>query len=254
MCSELFLVPFFTGLLLAIVLPLLGCYLRLRDEWLAALAYAHVAAGGALAALVAGMPPVAGGMLAAGLAGAGKRIAAARLSGGASYALLMLGGWSVAVLLAANQPLAERLGQALFDGQLYFADGAQLALVAGASLLTLLLLRAWSGRLLLARLYPDLFRLRGLSLWPVQLGFDLLAALFLALATMSLGVMAVFALLFVPPWLAFRRARSWRHGLLRAVGGGVLAYASAFALALFLDQPFGPVLAMLLVLLGIVFA
>jgi zinc/manganese transport system permease protein len=254
MWSDLFLVPFFTGLMLAIVLPLLGGYLRLRDEWLAALAYAHVAAGGALAAMVAGMPPVAGGMLAAGLAGAGKRIAAARLSGGASYALLMLGGWSVAVLLAANQPLAERLAQALFDGQLYFADGHQLALVAGASLLTLLLLRAWSGRLLLARLYPDLFRLRGLPLWPVQLGFDLLAALFLALATMSLGVMAVFALLFVPPWLAFRRGRSWRHGLLWAVLGGVLAYSGAFALALLIDQPFGPVLALLLVLLGVAFA
>lgn len=254
MWSDLFLVPFFTGLLLAIVLPLLGCYLRLRDEWLAALAYAHVAAGGALAALVAGMPPVAGGMLAAGLAGAGKRIAAARLSGGASYALLMLGGWSLAVLLAANQPLAERLAQALFDGQLYFADVRQLALIAGASLLTLLLLRAWSGRLLLARLYPDLFRLRGLQLWPVQLGFDLLASLFLALATMSIGVMAVFALLFVPPWLAFRRGRSWRHGLRWAVLGGVLAYSGAFALALLIDQPFGPVLAMLLVLLGVAFA
>ncbi|KAB2921217.1 MAG: ABC transporter, partial [Dechloromonas sp.] len=50
MWSELFLVPFLTGLLLAVVLPLLGCYLRLRDEWLAALAYAHVTAAGALAA------------------------------------------------------------------------------------------------------------------------------------------------------------------------------------------------------------
>lgn len=254
MWSELFLVPFLTGLLLAIVLPLLGCYLRLRDEWLAALAYAHVAAAGALAALIAGLPPVAGGMLAAGLAGAGKRFAAARLSGGASYALLMLGGWSVAVLLAANQPLAERLAQALFDGQLYFADGHQLVLVAGGALSALLILRVLSGRLLLARLYPDLFRLRGLSQWPVQLGFDLLAALFLALATMSLGVMAAFSLLFVPPWLAFRRGRNWRHGLFWAAGGGVLAYTGAFALALFFDQPFGPVLALLLVVLGIVFA
>lgn len=254
MWSDLFLVPFLTGLLLAIVLPLLGCYLRLRAEWLAALAYAHVAAGGALAALVAGLPPAAGGLLAAALAGAGKRFAAARLSGGASYALLMLGGWSVAVLLAANQPLAERLAQALFDGQLYFADGRQLALVAGGTLLALALLRTLSGRLLLARLYPDLFRLRNLPLWPVQLGFDLLAAVVLALATMSLGVMAAFALLFVPPWLAFRRGRSWRHGLLWSVLGGVLVYSGAFALALLVDQPFGPVLALLLVVLGVAFA
>lgn len=254
MWSELFLTPFLTGLLLAVVLPLLGCYLRLRDEWLAALAYAHVAAAGALAALVVALPPVAGGMLAAAVAGAGKRFAANRLAGGASYALLMLGGWSVAVLLTANQPLAERLAHALFDGQLYFADGRQLMLVTGGALLALVLLRVWSARLLLARLYPDLFRLRRQPQWPVDVGFDLLAAVFLALATMSLGVMAAFALLFVPPWLAFRRGRSWRQGLCWAVLGGVVAYVTAFALALLLDQPFGPLLGLLLALLGIAFA
>ena len=43
MWSDLFLLPFLTGLCLALILPVLGCFLRLRDEWLAALAYAHVA-------------------------------------------------------------------------------------------------------------------------------------------------------------------------------------------------------------------
>ena len=113
MWNELFLLPFLTGLVLAIVLPVLGAYLRLRDEWLAALSYAHIAAAGALLALVASVPPAVGGIGAALAAGAGKRFFAARLSGGASYALLLLGSWSVAVLLAANHPLAERLGHAL---------------------------------------------------------------------------------------------------------------------------------------------
>ena len=40
MWSDLFLLPFLTGLCLALILPVLGCFLRLRDEWLAALAYA----------------------------------------------------------------------------------------------------------------------------------------------------------------------------------------------------------------------
>ena len=53
--DDLFLQPFLTGLGLAVLLPLLGCYLRLRDEWLAALTYAQVAAAGALAALVCAM-------------------------------------------------------------------------------------------------------------------------------------------------------------------------------------------------------
>lgn len=254
MGNELFLIPFLTGLGLAVLLPLLGCYLRLRDEWLAALAYSHVAAAGALLALVSGLPPVLGGVGAAGLAGAGKRLFAQRLVGGASYALLLLGGWAVAVLLAANQPMAERLGHALFDGQLYFAGSDELWLVAAGVPVAMLLLRLLSRHLLLAHTYPDLFRIRGLKVWPTQIGFDLLAALCLALATMSLGVMGAFALVFIPPWLAFRRAGNWRSGLLWALTVGLLGYIGAFSLALWLDQPFGPVLAILLVVVGLIVA
>ena len=252
--SEWFLTPFLTGLGLAVLLPLLGCYLRLRDEWLAALAYSHVAAAGALLAAVVGLPPALGGVGAAGLAGAGKRLFAGRLSGGASYALLLLGGWAVSVLLAANQPLAERLGHALFDGQLFFASTAELAVVGLAVPVALLLLWRLSRHLLLAHTYPDFFRIRGLRAWPTQTGFDLLAALALAMATMNLGVMGAFALVFIPPWLAFRRAANWQRGLRWALSIGVVAYVAAFALALALDQPFGPVLAILLVLLGLVVA
>jgi len=254
MISELFLIPFLTGLGLAVLLPLLGCYLRLRDEWLAALAYSHVAAAGALLALVGGLPPALGGIAAAGLAGTGKRLFAARLAGGAAYALLLLGGWAVSVLMAANQPMAERLGHALFDGQLYFSGSDQLWLVALGVPAALLVLRWLSAHLLLAHTYPDFFRVRGLRAWPTQIGFDLLAALALAVATMSLGVMGAFALVFIPPWLAFRRAGNWRSGLLWSLSVGIAAYLGAFALALWLDQPFGPILAILLVALGLIVA
>ncbi len=248
---ALFALPFANGLLLALLLPLLGAYLRLRDEWLAALAYAHVAAAGALLAASTALPPVAGGLAASAVAGAGKQALQRRLSGAAAQVFLLLASWALAVLLVANNPLAESLGHALFDGQLYFAGWQQLALASGALLLTLFGLRRWSADLLLARLYPDLLRLRGRPAWPVLAGFDLLAALCLALATMTLGVMGAFALVFIPAWLAFRRAVSWRRGLQLALACGLLAYLLAFALALGLDQPFGPVLALLL-LVGVV--
>lgn len=254
MWNEMFLIPFLTGLGLAVVLPLLGCYLRLRDEWLAALAYSHIAAAGALLALVAGLVPTIGGLLAAALAGAGKRLFFRRLAGGASYPVMLLGGWAVAVLLAANHPLAERLGHALFDGQLYFSGGVQLGSVVVGGAVALGVLRAISGHLLLANVYPDFFRIRGILSWPTQIGFDLLAALVLALATMSMGVMGAFALVFVPPWLAFRRAHNWRGGLLFSLLLSILAYVAAFLLALGMDQPFGPVLALVLIVIGLVIA
>ena len=251
MLSDLFTLPFLTGLALAILLPVLGCYLRLRNEWLAALAASHVAAAGALLASLLGGVASLGGVLAAALLGASKPFVLDRLKGGAAYPLLFIAAWSASVLLVANHPLAERLGQALFDGQLYFAGGAQLALVGVWTLGALIGLRRLSSRLLLAHFYPDHFRLRGLPQWPIHLGFDLLAALTVAIATMSLGVMGSFALLFVPAWLAFQRAADWRCGLRLAVVLGVVAYVLAFAIALTFDQPFGPVLAALVVGLGL---
>lgn len=66
--------------------------------------------------------------------------------------------------------------------------------------------------------------------------------------------MGAFALVFIPPWLAFRRGRNWRAGLGLALLIGVLAFVCAFLVALGLDQPFGPVLALLLIVVGLVIA
>ena len=154
------------------------------------------------------------------------------------------------MLLAANLPLAERLGHALFDGQLYFTDRSHFLAALGAFIVAVPLLRWLSRPLLLSHFYPDFYRARGRSSRRLHLVFDLVVAGVLALATTSVGVMAAFALVFIPPLAAAPWARSWRAALwLGALLGG-LAHLLAFALALVLDQPFGPVLALLLVLLG----
>ena len=64
--------------------------------------------------------------------------------------------------------------------------------------------------------------------------------------------MAAFALVFIPPWLAFRFAGNGKQALVISVSFGVAGYLAAFLLALWLDQPFGPILvALLLVVAGI---
>lgn len=247
--SELFLQPLVTGVAYALLLPLLGAYLRLRREWLAALAYAQTGAAGALVAMAVGAPMLVGGMGGALLAAVSKRLDRSRE--GTAYGLLLLGGWGLAVLLVANLPMAERLGHALFDGQLYFTDGRDMvtALIWGS--LGASGLRCLSNGLLLDHFYPDYARLQGKAGWPVHLGFDLLVAASLALATMTLGVMAAFALIFVPPWIAFGLARHWRQTLWLSAGLGLGGYLVAFVLALLADQPFGPVLALVMVSLGL---
>ncbi|NJA88503.1 ABC transporter [Rhodocyclus tenuis] len=244
--------PFATGLCFAVALPLLGTYLRLRDEWLAALAFAQTAAAGALLAMLAGVPLALGGAGVAVLAATAKHFfeGAVRGAQGVFFALLLVLAWAASVLLAANLPLAERMAHALFDGQLYFSDAAQLVEGALCALAAMIVLRLLSRRLLLAHFFPEMLRASGQRPERARLVFDLLVAATLALATMSIGVMAAFALIFVPPLVAGRWAGHWRRALIVAVVCGIAAYTVAFVLALALDQPFGPLLGGLLVVVA----
>ena len=231
--DPLFRVPFLTGLLLAALLPLIGMYLRLRHEWLAALAFAQMASAGALLAMVAGWPMILGGVLAALVAALAKGLMAR--AGAGAYALMMLLAWGGGVLLVANHPLAEQAGHLLAAG------------IACAVVVPLL---SWLSRpLLLGRLFPEFYRARGLDARPRLMLFDLIAGLSVALATVSLGVMAAFALVFVPPLVAYRFARSWRAGMALSAVIGMGGYSVSFAVSLGLDQPFGPVCAVVLVML-----
>ncbi len=238
--DPLFLVPFVNGALLATLLAPLGIYARMRGEWLASLGVAQAAAAGILLGAYVGAT-TAGALVAATAAAATKTVVGRR-SGNDSYAMMLLAAWSAALLLAANTARGEDLSRALMQGQLYFTGtpllgGLALLLVAGLGMLWWL-----SPRLLAGRLFPD--RLIG-ARRPGRghdLVFDVLVAVTLALAATAIGVMAAFALVFVPAWVAFRVAGSWRSAVLWSVGLGVVAYIAAFAIAVLQDQPFGPVL------------
>ncbi|HEX6591340.1 MAG TPA: metal ABC transporter permease [Moraxellaceae bacterium] len=247
--DPLFRIPLFVGLLAAFILPLLGCYLRLRDEWLAALGLAHVAAACHLLGMSLHLPLLLSG-------GAGAVIAVAlkqwlKREGNGGYALMMLGGWAALYLIAANTTLGESLSHALSDGQLYFANAEQLLALAVGTGLALALLPWWNRRLLRARFFPAHEAANQLPAWRWHLSFDLAVALLLALATGAIGLMGAFALVFLPPWLAFRLAPDWKSGLLLSALIGVAGYAAAFVLALKFDQPFGPVLVAVLLVLAL---
>jgi zinc/manganese transport system permease protein len=244
--DPIFRAPLVVGLLLACVLPLLGAILMLRGEWLAALGFAQLAAAGTLLGLAIGLPPLSGGLAAA--AGAAIAKGVGRVSGNTAYGFMILGGWAALLLIAANSPHGELLGNALVEGQLYFAGRADLT---GALLLALISAMAlpWlMPRLLRARLLPQYEAANRLPAWRWHLGFDLLVAGAMAVATASMGLMAAFALVLVPAWIAFRIAIGWRRTLAWSSLIGLLAYLSAFTAALLLDQPFGPSLVMVLLL------
>jgi zinc/manganese transport system permease protein len=246
--DPLFHIPFLNGLLLVPVAALLGAYLRLREEWLASLAFAQVAAAGGVLSVLLHAPVILVSVLTAAFAGLGKGLL--QRAGNDNYAILILLGWSVAILVAANVPHGEMLGKALMDGQLYFTGWSHFV-AAVAVVLSLAVLLPWlSPKLLMARLFPDHFSANHLPGWRYHMLFDLLVVTTLAVTTTAVGVMAAFALVFVPPWIAFRLATNWRSTVILTVVLALVVYLAAFVAAIAFDQPFGPVLVAFLILLG----
>ncbi|MES9971976.1 MAG: metal ABC transporter permease [Candidatus Thiodiazotropha sp.] len=247
---TLFTLPFLSGLLVASVLSAVGVLLRLRNEWLAALGFAHLAGASALVGLAIHVPAVVGATFGAAMGAAIKTLGGFR--GNTVYALMILAGWSITLLVAANTRLGSVMGHAMVEGQLYFAGYSHFTAAVILVIATLAGLYWLIPIIVRNRFFPGHDAANRSPAWRWHLAFDLLAALAMAVATATVGLMAAFALVFIPPWLAFRSAGNWKQALVISVGFGATGYIAAFLLALWLDQPFGPVVvALLLVLAGV---
>jgi zinc transport system permease protein len=232
--DPIFQVPFLVGLLLSLAVPPLGCYIRLRDEWLSSLALAQLAAAGALVGAIVGLPPMAGAFGVAVLAGLLKGWFA--WAGNDLYALGISAGWA-----AANIAHGDEISHGLTDGQLYFA-GTQHLVSAGALVLAIaLVLGTQSRQLLVARLMPERYTSNRKPLWPLDMLFNGLVAAAIAITTTAVGVIGTFTLVFVPASLVFHVSSGWKRAIALSVALGLGAYLPAFAGAILLDQPFGPV-------------
>jgi len=238
--DTLFAVPFLSGLLVVAALSAVGVLLRLRNEWLAALGFAHLAGASALIGLSIHVPAVLGATFGASIGAVFKAIG--RFRGNSVYALMILAGWSTTLLVAANTTLGSVFGHAMVEGQLYFAGLSHLLAAAMLAVATVAGLHWLMPIVIRSRFFPGHDAANRLPAWRWQLAFDLLTALGMAVATATIGLMAAFALVFIPPWLAFRKARNWRQALVISIGFAMAGYIAAFLLALWLDQPFGPVL------------
>lgn len=244
--DPLFRLPFLTGLVISVAAATVGLYLRLRSEWLAALGFAHLAGAGGVLGVFLGVPAMVAALGAAMLAVAGK--GALRRTGNDVYAWLILAGWATMMLGASINQQAKLLGDALVDGQIYFVSEPKLWAALGVAAAAGLALPALSRTLLRQHFFPGHDTANGRPVRPYTLAFDLLAAITVAVTALVMGVMAAFALVFLPAWLAYAHAGGWRRAVAWTAGIATTGYVTAFAGALVLDLPFGPVLAAVLAL------
>jgi zinc transport system permease protein len=246
--DRLFLMPFVNGLLLSVALALLGPYSRMRGEWLASLGVAQAAGAGLLLGAFLDGAATIGALAAAAIAAVAKTLLGR--SGNDGYAVMLLVGWSTALLLAANTARGEDLSHALLEGQLYFTGASQLWSIVTLLVIVVLTLTVLSRRLLLGCLLPDRVVGDRRPSARYDLLFDVLVAISLAMAATVVGVMAAFALVFIPAWVAFGVAGSWRSTLTWSLLLGTAASTGSFALAIIFDQPYGPVLVATLLMVG----
>jgi zinc/manganese transport system permease protein len=245
--DPMFRIPLVTGLLLAVALPLLGAGLRMREQWFSSLGIAQMAAAGGVAGALLHGPVMVFALLGASVGGLARALAGHMRN--EHYAVMLLGGWAAVLLLAMYGHHASTTATELLNGQLYFIRLPHL-LGAIALLVALLSFGRWlTVRLLTARLFPDHYTANRQPAWPHELCFEALVIAGVVLGITTMGVMATFAMMFVPPWVAFRLTRGWYRALLLSVALGVTAYLAGFALALALDLPFGGALVAMLVLL-----
>ncbi|WP_217125439.1 metal ABC transporter permease [Hydrogenophilus thiooxidans] len=236
--SSPFLWPFVAGLPFAVVLPLLGNLLRLRGEWLAALGVAYLSSAAALLGAGFGIAPAVAATTGATVAAVVKQRDG--FSRNSAYGVMILAGWSLMMLVAANTALGHALAQSLVDGQIYFASPTEAAAALVITGVALLLLPYFTRRRMRAHFFPAYDAANGLPRWRWYLGFDWVAAVTTAVAITILGVMAAFALLFLPALTVFPLAKRWRTANVAAALLGVASYLVAFFVALSADQPFGP--------------
>jgi zinc/manganese transport system permease protein len=233
--DPLFRLPFLNGLCLALTLPVFAVMLRLQRQWLAAIGVAHVAGAGGVIAGAVSLPALPMAWLAALLAGLLKP---SRLRDDNEYfALLMIAGWTLMMIGSSLSHHAHGLAQMLIDGQLYFTHQWHLIAALALGIAAISLAPRLQRRLLRHMLLPGATRpAMTIMLWRT------LTLSAIALATMSFGVMAAFALLLVPAAIAFRHAPHWRAALWLTLTVTLAAYLLAFISALLTDLPFGPVL------------
>ena len=244
--DPLFRLPLATAVTLAVALPLLGAGLRLREQWFSGLGVAQMAAAGGVAGALLHAPVILFALLGGALGGLARAMAGSARN--EHYAVMLLCGWAAVMLLAALGHHADTVAAQLLHGQLYFTALPHLAGAIGLLLAILSTGRWLMRRLLQSRLFPDHFRANRQPAWPHELLFEALVIAGVVLGISTMGVMATFAMMFVPPWVAFRLARGWTRALLFSVIIGVACCLGGFITALALDLPFGAALVAVLAL------
>ncbi len=226
------------GTLAAVLGAVVGYFVLIRRVSFAAHALGHIAFPGATGAALLGISPLLG-ML-------GTTVAAAILIG-ISGNRLHRSDLAIGMVLSASLGLGTLFlfsltgysgqAKAILFGNILGVSEDQITHMVILSVLSLGSLALFSRKLLFASLQPSVAEARGQSLTGLSVGFLVVLAVSVTLASQVVGILLVFTLVIAPAGMALRMCKSFWSAMITSVVTGVVVVWVGILLSCLVDTP-----------------
>jgi zinc/manganese transport system permease protein len=229
---------FAAATVVAIAAGLVGYFLVLRGQTFAGHALSHVGFAGATGAVLLGVSPLGGLVLATVIAGAGMGLLGERLQQrDVAIGIVLAMSLGLGLLFLHFFTAYASQATALLFGNVLGVDADTVLILLAMGLVVVAALAALSRPLLFATLQPELAEARGVSLKLISVMFLVIVALATAASVQIVGILLVFTLMVAPAAAAqLLVIRLW-SGLLLSVAFALLEAWLGLTLAFYTDWP-----------------
>jgi zinc transport system permease protein len=227
---------FAAGALTALICPAIGVFLVPRRLSLIADTLAHVALAGVALGLLLGVSPLLGALVITLLGAAGIEGLRARgaLSGDASLAVFLSGGFALAVVLIS---LARGFNADLFAvlfGSILTVSPTDIWLIGALAAVVGATIGTFYRQLFAVTMNEELARTSGVPVAILNLILTLLTALTTVVAMRMVGVLLVSAMIVIPTLTGFALGRSFRQAMAIGIAMALVSVASGLIAAYYL--------------------
>jgi len=231
--AEFFQRALIGGALIAVTAPLMGLFLVLRRLAMIGDALSHVSIAGVALGFLAGIYPIAAGLLFAVVASIGieKLRRTYRTYAELSLAIIMAGGIALASILFTTGKGFNLNVNAYLFGSIYTLDVADLWVIAAITLVVLGAILSHRKELFLLAFDEDGAAVRGLPVRYFNLLISILTALVITAAIKIVGALLVSALLTIPAAISLALSRSFRQSVILVVAAGEFAVLAGLWIA-----------------------
>jgi zinc/manganese transport system permease protein len=235
---EFMVNAFAAATIVAVAAGLVGYFLVLRGQTFAGHALSHVGFAGATGAVLIGVSPLAGLVLATVIAGAGMGLLGERLQQrDVAIGIVLAMSLGLGLLFLHFFTAYASQATALLFGNVLGVDRKTVFVLLGLSVVIVAVLAVISRPLIFATLQPELAEAKGVSLRLISVIFLVIVALATAASVQIVGILLVFTLMVAPAATAQLLAIRLWPGLALSVALALLEAWLGLTLAFYTDWP-----------------